>query len=253
MIYTFTNSRQVISKVFRDFGVQDNDWINDAVEWMGEALEHIGTSRQVIPKLRIQKVNNFRIRIPKDIYSLNNIRYSLDTGDTPPKIDQFKWRASRDDTDHHPGFFGEESFSLGRGQHTYFWDGKFFKFSFEEGWVAIDYEAFALDDKGYPLIPDAVEYKEALSWYIISKMLLRGLRHPVVNYEVAHQQWLKYAGQARNQSNMPDKDAYREFRKRWVTMIPLYERSFGDLEGPEVTADNVIEFGHPNKISRTIS
>ena len=42
MNYKHTSAKHVISKIFRDLRINDEGWVLDAMEWIGEALEFIG-------------------------------------------------------------------------------------------------------------------------------------------------------------------------------------------------------------------
>lgn len=229
MIYQHKSSKSIIGKVFRDLGIQDSDWIDDAIEWMGEALEHIGTYSQTVPKIKIVYVTNFKTRLPKDIYILDEIRYSNSDSSDAPDAEEFNYILSKNDSTHHPSLFKAENASYNPQNHDYTLNGNYLQTSFEEKWVALSYRAFYLDDDGYPMVPDAAEFSEALFWYITMKILLRGLQHPVIGYQDAEQRWLKYAGQARNAFNMPDKADYRTFKEKWVRMIPEYDRDIENL------------------------
>jgi len=249
MIYNYRSSREVIAKVFRDFGINRTDYINDAVEWMGEALEHIGASRQTIPKIRVTKVENFRARIPEDLYILDTIAFANDNSDTEPDLEDFKYQLTQGPLHRHPGLWEEndQQISVTKRNEDFIVDGRYIKTSFEDYWIAIQYKAFYLDDCGYPMIPDDVSFREALSWYIMMKLLQRGENHPTIKWDIARQEWLKYCTQARSMANMPDKSQMKDFYKRWVTMIPNYDRGFEDFE-TEVTAENVIEESFTNKL-----
>lgn len=247
MIYNQTSSKRVIAKVFRDFGIQRNHWINDAIEWIGEALELIGTTKQTVDKVRIVQSNNFRVAKPKDLYSLETIRYAENTSDMQPDMDEFKYVLSEQSAGRHSGLYEEKQPENLHSRETYFHQGNFIKFSFEDKWVAIEYKAFPLDDDGYPLIPDAAEFTEALSWYIMSKLLLQGKKHPVINYKVADQKWERNCVRARNAMNIPDKGQYRNFKEKWVTMVPRYDRNMQQLEDA-VTAENVVDQSFSNNL-----
>lgn len=229
MIYQTKSSKTIIGKVFRDLGIQDSDWIDDAIEWIGEALEHIGTYSQTTPKISVVETANFRTSIPSDLYILDKIRYSNSVSTTAPAGEEFNFILSRMDSEHHPSLFETDNPNVGDRQEGYILDGSFIKTTFESKWVAISYRAFNLDADGYPNVPDAASFSEALFWYITMKILLRGFQHPVVQYQDAEQRWLKYCTQARNEYNMPDKDDYRTFRSKWVQMIPRYDRDINDL------------------------
>ena len=46
-IYKTISSQEIIRKVMRDLKPEDANWIDDAIEWIGEALEHIVASAQL--------------------------------------------------------------------------------------------------------------------------------------------------------------------------------------------------------------
>lgn len=245
--YNYRSSKSVIGKILRDFGIQRSDMINDCIEWMGEALEHIGTAKQVVPKIRVVQAQDFKVRIPPDIYMLDTIRYANDNSTTQPDINDFKYILTTGKQDLHPGLFKQRKNTQLQTEENYTLDGRYIKTSFEDFWIAIQYKAFALDNDGYPLIPDDVAYQEALSWYCTMKILQRGEKHPVIDWQTARQEWQRYCTQARNASNMPDKNEYREFYKRWVTMIPNYDRDFEDFEDT-IDAENVIQQSYSKNI-----
>ena len=41
------SSKVLIRKIFRDLNPSKDNWVDDAIEWIGEALEHIGASSQL--------------------------------------------------------------------------------------------------------------------------------------------------------------------------------------------------------------
>jgi len=58
MIYDYVSSKSIIAKTFRDLKIQRNDWIKDAVEWIGEALQAINAAPQFEDKSRIIKTQS---------------------------------------------------------------------------------------------------------------------------------------------------------------------------------------------------
>lgn len=40
----------------------------------------------------------------------------------------------------------------------------------DKGYVKLAYKAIALDERGYPLIPDLSSYQEAIYWYVTMKL-----------------------------------------------------------------------------------
>ena len=65
-IYKTTSCQVVLRKVMRDLNPPDGNWIDDGVEWIGEALEHIGASTQLVTEGCILEVKDFKAVLPPD-------------------------------------------------------------------------------------------------------------------------------------------------------------------------------------------
>lgn len=101
-------------------------------------------------------------------------------------------------------------------------DGKYIKTSFESDWILINYRGIAVDEDGFPRVPDTYEFSQALYWYIIYKLMEGGFQHPAkINYLHAEERWLKYCGQARNDANMPSYAEAERLRDIWVSLLPV--------------------------------
>ena len=72
-IYKTISSKEIIRKLFRDLKMDDDNWIDDAIEWMGEALEHIGASAQLEHKQTVLNVLNHKVALPFDLYYINQV------------------------------------------------------------------------------------------------------------------------------------------------------------------------------------
>ena len=58
MIYKLVSSKAIIRKVMRDLKPPGDNWIDDAIEWTGEALEHIGSAPQLVQKGCVLNIAN---------------------------------------------------------------------------------------------------------------------------------------------------------------------------------------------------
>jgi len=81
MIYKNISSQSIIRKVFRDLKPTNANWTDDAVEWIGEALEHIGASPQLITKNTVLTVTDYKVAMPSDLYYVNQV--SINIGISP--------------------------------------------------------------------------------------------------------------------------------------------------------------------------
>ena len=71
--YKTISCKAIIRKVMRDLNPGDGNWIYDAVEWIGEALEHIGAGAHVESKGCIIEVDDFKATLPADVYYINQV------------------------------------------------------------------------------------------------------------------------------------------------------------------------------------
>jgi hypothetical protein len=117
----------------------------------------------------------------------------------------------------------------------------------EEMFLKIHYKALPVDDEGYPLVPDVTEYKEAVYWYILNKMMGAGYKHPTIppgiqGMEYCSQKYEFYAGRALGKIKMPTQDRMARLRDGFAQrMIPpnhFYE-DFG-INGEQVQPINGI-------------
>tara|TARA_R110002050_G_scaffold270405_1_gene413438 strand:+ start:580 stop:1575 length:996 start_codon:yes stop_codon:yes gene_type:complete len=72
-IYKTTSCQTILRKVMRDLNPEDGDWIDDGVEWIGEALEHIGASTQLESRVCIVDIVDHKGSLPADLYYINQV------------------------------------------------------------------------------------------------------------------------------------------------------------------------------------
>jgi len=104
----------------------------------------------------------------------------------------------------------------------------------ESRFVKLHYYALPVDEAGYPLIPNVPEYKEALYWYVMAKMIGSGFVHPVIpaslqGIEYCNGKFETYAGRALGEIKMPDQDRMGKLYNSTVRLIPpvhFYEDFF---------------------------
>lgn len=106
--------------------------------------------------------------------------------------------------------------------------GGYIQTSEEEMFIKLHYDAFPVDKDGYPLIPDVSEFREALYWYVIYKMIGTGYQHPVIPKSIqgmnyAKQQFDQYAAQALNKMKLMDMDRAARLRDSFsLRLVPPY-------------------------------
>jgi hypothetical protein len=91
--------------------------------------------------------------------------------------------------------------------------------------VKIHYKAMPVDKEGYPLVPDITEYKEALYWYVMKKLIAAGYQHPVLpssmeGIEYCEKKYETYSGRALGEIKMPDQDRIWKLWASTTRLIP---------------------------------
>lgn len=91
------------------------------------------------------------------------------------------------------------------------------KFSFQEGYVIIDYKAYAVDEKGYPLIYDEMNYKECLLYYCLYMFNLR--REKLQDAIMYKQMYEQYLHRATNYIRRMDYQQMQQFADNWTNLL----------------------------------
>lgn len=115
-------------------------------------------------------------------------------------------------------------------------------FNRNKGFVKLAYNAIAVDERGYPMIPDSAAYQEAIYWYVTMKLSFpkymsgklggRGVNNAQNVYFYIQQQWNFYKNQAYGEAMMPDADDMKNIKHEWNQLIPDFnadETFFKDL------------------------
>ena len=71
--YKTISCKDIVRKVMRDLKPDDANWIYDAVEWIGEALEHVGAGAHVEHKGCVLDIKDFKGTLPPDLYYINQV------------------------------------------------------------------------------------------------------------------------------------------------------------------------------------
>ena len=210
MLYKSVSSKSVIAKVYRDLQLKENDrWI-DMIEWIGEALNHIGAYSQLEKKeLAGVSVSNYRAILPCDLYNIIQISKS-------GKPLQYL-SGSFDAT-----FHCKSSSNLhSQSKYGYTINGNYINTNFTDDTIDLAYTAFQTDDDGFPMVPDEISYKEAMVRYIVMK-----LKYPdYINnregmtegkYNKIEEDWHFYCKQAAGKAMMPSLDQMESIKNQWV-------------------------------------
>lgn len=237
---------------------------SDIKEWIFEAIDKIGAPMQYIKKESGQdgqpllKIEDNQVPIPLDLIQLDGVAYSesengpwipMNTNTAifrePKRINVRE--IPRDQPMMHKAITSQSQLyteNLTRFAEKFGKDGKYEKAQYfikpgwivtnkSKGFIKISYKAIALDERGYPLIPDLSSYQEAIYWYVTMKLCFpkfmsgklggRGVNNAQNVYLYTQQQWNFYRNQAYAEAMMPTVDDMQNIKRDWNKLIPDYD------------------------------
>ena len=109
----------------------------------------------------------------------------------------------------------------------------------ESGYLKLSYDSMYTDEDGYLLIPDLASYKEAIFWYVVTKLkypdYMAGRLHPEIYYN-ARRSWNFYCKQAYAEAMMPDQEDMETIGRSWNKLVPdlnLHKNAYEELGNSE--------------------
>jgi len=120
--------------------------------------------------------------------------------------------------------------------------------SFEEGDIILTLKHFPSDKSGYPLIPDIMEIREAIVWYIIRMLNANGHQFQTGyfnNYSFVDKQWDEKRAEAIDAATYITVDEFQSAHRATTRLIPdetAWQEFFINSEYPEVVDTHGIEW-----------
>lgn len=204
MINKVVSANNIIAGVYRDFKPSNSNWVFDAIEWIGDALQAIGCHSGYVQDSEKGEVEQYRCHLPCHLDYLLFVEYKgrrLPVRNTNYVLNQ---KCKLPDSI-------EAYCSLAPN---------LLLTSFETGCITFHFEKLQLDVDGFPMIPDNYYVKESIKWYIISKMLGRGMKHQTFTFKDAYSEWNRLLPMATNDSNFPSIEEMETFKNRWSSIHP---------------------------------
>lgn len=133
---------------------------------------------------------------------------------------------------------------------TYFIKPGWIVTNIPHGYLKLSYKQIAVDERGYPLIPDLSSYQEAVYWYVTMKLSFpkylkgqlggKGVNSAQNVYFYIQQQWNFYRNQAYAECMMPTAGDIESIKNDWTKLIPDWDSSdtFFENQGTRQTIIN---------------
>lgn len=103
--------------------------------------------------------------------------------------------------------------------------------------VMLSYQALPTDSRGYPLVPDNAAIREAIMWYLIKILILRG-EMKRISFQQAESEWQWRCGSARAELNVLNLHQANRVYNDFVRLNPLkdvHEKDYTELGKPNTT------------------
>ena len=213
MISKFTSSKAVVAKIYTDLNLQKSIRDQDLIEWIGEALEYMSINAFYVKKRIELDIKNYKAKLPCDFVSVIAVEYGgigLTASNSPrlATLDQ------------------EEVKFISASQDTYQVRYPFIiTDTTQNGKIRVYYNAFPVDEEGYPLVPDIIEYKEACLKYVHYKISYAAFvadQTPLQKYDYVKREWQIALNAAVAIGAMPDPDVAIGIAQRWNRLIPNF-------------------------------
>lgn len=264
MIYNYTRCESVIAKIMADLdSTEVKQRTSDIKEWIFEAVDKIGAPMQYIKKesgtenIPLLKIEDNQVPIPSDLVVLDGVAYSNSENGpwvpmtTTTSLFREPTKGPIPNEQHQPmreklmtsqsqlytinGMKYVENKMLHDkvNRPEYFIKPGWIVTNKDKGYVKLAYKAIAVDERGYPLIPDLSSYQEAIYWYVVMKLtfpkFMSGTlggnskyaqKYAAQNYFYTQQQWNFYRNQAYAEAMMPTADDMENIKNEWNKLIP---------------------------------
>lgn len=243
MIYNLVSSKEIVGRLYRTFRLQGTDWINSVPEWIGDVYGLVGGNKILEPTAEDLEIDFFQHPIPCGLESIEAIEYqgqrlkyggdvtaaavpilgnrTTDVYRAENPQSEIIGNNSKSTSEYKPvsGFKGVSKTNL---SNTPFYTIKpgYIVTSFENGTIRVHYNKIAVDEAGFPKVPDNVYFKKACEWYILSMILAGGIKHPVFTYPDAEARSSEAIDDAYNKCNFPSFDRAVSVLRAFTTLTP---------------------------------
>lgn len=249
MVMNYTSCDVIIAKVMSDLDIQEEGQrITDMREWIFEAIEKIGAVTQYAHKesatedTPVLKIHNYQSPLPDDLHGIDMVAYSTkvngpwmpmrsNTGsfrNYPDKgnVKQLIDKGAADDNIIYPTVVpvaGNRNTTNFVNDHQYSLKPGYIVTNRRDGYIKLSYTAIVTDDRGYPLVPSAASYQEAVYWYIVMKLKYPHYLNKQIDREAYYdikRSWNFYRKQAYAEAIMPTSGDMISIKNNWLKLVP---------------------------------
>ena len=181
--------------------------LETAVDYCIDFMRLVGVPDMFTEKVAVLNINNYRTALPEDFYQVNQIRTT----------EGHYFRYAGDTFHTHKCFDNTANADL-----TYKIQGGVIITSIEKGCIEVSYQAIAVDEEGYPMIPDNSSFTRAVQAYIKKEwftILFDEAKISQQSFQQAQQDYAWAVGDCRSEFNRLTIDKAESLFNSWRTLI----------------------------------
>lgn len=247
----YTTIEEIMEIVHRDYMFEANR--SEVAEWIWQCVGYLGIPYGMEEKIidsevnELFKVEDFKTPLPVDCYQLKNIKHkgldyplkkstdiylmnrlmeqSITTGFTVTGTNIVENETSLDFDN--TAYITFDNQVLSKESFVYLEKANDIYYGFKEGHVIILYDAFPIDEYGYPKIPDDAKYIRAITTFVAKKIAYRMYMKDLLQknkYDEIVSAYSFAAGAAKTKAITPDVDMMEAIRQVSSKLVPLYSR-----------------------------
>ena len=208
MAETYVNIKYILDRILQHPLMQDVTF-EQAVSYTVDFMRIVGVPNMFLEKTVIIEVNNYRAMLPCDYYKVIQIR--------KPGGPTFRYSSDSFHMSEYKDFNNRPISDL-----TYKIQGNIIYTSIEKGEIEIAYKAIAVDDEGYPLLPDNSSFTRALGLYIKKEHFTILFDTGKIDFRVLENTQKEYSwavGDCQTEFNRLSLDEAESFYNSWRTLL----------------------------------
>lgn len=217
-----TSSKRFIAEIVEDLNLSTVDYIDRLYSWIEYGLGMMDMAKYYTLKSEIIQIDNYRGILPCDlvfVHSLWSTNGLGSNGNGGVNLAYIPVSTSPLVGFNHKGYpISTRKVSV---------DGYHIHSDVRKTKVLLVYRSLPKDCDGYPMIPDNPYVKEALMFFIIYRLALKGIAHPIIKIGDAMGKWEQLYPRASNDVNWMSQPEYEEFTQMWNS--PLLGNIVQDL------------------------
>jgi len=230
MVISFISAKEIIARINHDLTIDHSDWIPSAPLWLADGLAQLNSSAVWEDAWEEVEIAEYKGTLPCNIKVLRALDYNGERMVINGKI---------------PSPFYDRT-TLFTSKYTYeIYADRNIVTSLEEGIITVLFKRPAVEyweehNVYIPRIPDDPFVIEALKWFLMTRLLQKGTKHPIFNlkennpYTNPAIAWENFSKKARNSISMLSPDQRIEASKLFRTFITNLNY-FDNIQYPTLT------------------